>query len=190
MSSAALICIDFQKGFDEPVWGERNNPDAESKISRLLSEWRAREFPIIHVKHCSLEKNSPLRTDTPGNEFKVEAEPKAGEKIFSKEVNSAFIGTDLEKYLRDNNIDSVVIAGLTTDHCVSTSTRMAGNLGFNVTLVSDATATFDRIGVDGTHYTADQIHDIHLASLNGEFCTVLTCQEVLEHMSRDSGSQS
>jgi nicotinamidase-related amidase len=179
MSKPALICIDFQKGFDDPVWGDRNNAQAENKIALLLSYWREREFPVIHVKHCSLEEHSPLREGRPGSEFKIEAKPCDGEKIFVKSVNSAFIGTDLEKYLRESDIYSLLIAGLTTDHCVSTSTRMAGNLGFSVTLVSDATATFDRIGVDGTHFSAEQIHQIHLASLNGEFCTVLTCQDVL-----------
>lgn len=179
MDNVALLSIDFQKGFDDPVWGTRNNPDAEAKMVLLLSAWRDKGFPVIHIQHCSVEENSPLRPDCSGNEFKDEAKPLPGEKVFTKTVNSAFIGTELEKYLRENGIESVVIAGLTTDHCVSTSTRMAGNLGFDVTLVSDATATFDRKGEDGTHYSADQIHKIHLASLNGEFCTVLTSKEVL-----------
>ena len=179
MSKVALVSIDFQKGFDDPIWGVRNNPDAEEKMALLLTEWRDKGFPVIHIQHCSVEENSPLRPDFPGNEFKDEAKPLLGEKVFTKTVNSAFIGTELEKYLRKNSIESLVIAGLTTDHCVSTTTRMAGNLGFDVTLVSDATATFDRKGEDGIHYLADQIHKIHLASLNGEFCTVLTSMEVL-----------
>lgn len=179
MSEVALVSIDFQKGFDDPIWGVRNNPAAEEKMASLLSVWREKGLPVIHVQHCSLEENSPLRPDCSGNEFKEEAKPLLGEKVFTKTVNSAFIGTELESYLRENSIESLVIAGLTTDHCVSTSTRMAGNLGFDVTLVSDATATFDRKGKDGTHYSAEQIHRIHLASLNGEFCTVLTCKEVL-----------
>jgi len=179
MRKVALLSVDFQRGFDDPIWGVRNNLDAEEKMALLLSEWRDRNFPIIHIQHCSIEENSPLRPELPGNEFKDEAKPLLGEKVFTKAVNSAFIGTELEKYLLENNIESLVIAGLTTDHCVSTTTRMAGNLGFQVTLVSDATATFDRKGEDGTHYSADQIHKVHLASLNGEFCTVLTSKEVL-----------
>ena len=180
MSKVALVLIDFQKGFDDPVWGVRNNPDAEQKMALLLSEWRDKGFPVIHVQHCSVEENSPLRPGFAGNEFKDEAKPLPGEKVFTKAVNSAFIGTELEIYLRENSIESLVIAGLTTDHCVSTTTRMAGNFGFDVTLVSDATATFDRKGQDDIHYSADQIHNIHLASLNGEFCTVLTSKEVLK----------
>jgi nicotinamidase-related amidase len=101
------------------------------------------------------------------------------EKQFSKSVNSAFIGTELEQYLHEQNISSLVIVGLTTDHCVSTSTRMAANLGFNVTLISDATATFEREGYDGFLYSADDMHNINLASLNGEFCLVRATAEVL-----------
>jgi len=56
---------------------------------------------------------------------------------------------------------------------------MAGNLGFKVRLVSDATATFDRRGDDGTQYSASDIHNIHLASLNGEFCAVRSAEQIL-----------
>ncbi len=179
MKQPALLSIDVQKAFDEPVWGSRNNVDAEDNIARLLEHWRNKALPVIHIQHCSSEENSPLRKDKPGNQFKDIAMPLPEEKVFQKSVNSAFIGTGLEKHLRDNNIESLVIAGLTTDHCVSTSTRMAGNLGFKVFLVSDATATFDRTGEDGTYYSADQIHNVHLVSLHGEFCEVINTKDLL-----------
>ena len=182
MRKTALLVIDVQKGFDDPSWGKRNNLDAESNIALLLSEWRKNELPIIHIRHCSVEPNSPLRSELPGNEFKEEAQPLPEEKQFSKSVNSAFIGTELEKYLQEHDISSLVIVGLTTDHCVSTSTRMAANLGFNVTLISDATATFDREGYDGALYSADNIHKINLVSLNGEFCIVRSTEEVLKEI--------
>lgn len=179
MKNTALLVIDVQKGFDDPCWGNRNNPNAESNIALLISFWRKKSQPIIHIQHCSDEPNSPLRSDSPGNEFKDEACPLADEKIFTKAVNSAFIGTKLESHLKAHDINSLTVVGLTTDHCVSTSTRMAGNIGFEVTLVSDATATFDRLGLDGTEYTANEIHNIHLASLNGEFCTVRSTADIL-----------
>ncbi len=181
MSKPALLLIDVQKGFDEPYWGQRNNPHAEAHIARLLAAWRQAQRPIIHVRHCSTEPNSPLRPERPGNAFKDEAQPLPGEIQFSKTVNSAFIGTDLEAYLREQVITDLVIVGLTTDHCVSTTTRMAANLGFTVTLVEDATATFDR-KYNGRYYTADEIHQTNLASLHGEFCTVRPTAAILNEI--------
>ncbi len=178
LTNAALLIIDVQQGFDDPKWGQRNNPNAEANIAQLIRLWRKDKRPVIHVQHSSVVPDSPLQPDLPGFEFKPEATPVEGEPVFRKTVNSAFIGTKLETYLRSNGIEHVVIVGLTTDHCVSTTTRMAGNLGFKVLLVSDATATFDRKGPDGKLYSAEDIHAVHIASLNGEFCKVITTDSI------------
>jgi nicotinamidase-related amidase len=178
-SSAALLIIDVQQGLDDPRWGVRNNPGAEMRIADLLAAWRAAGRPVIHVQHLSLEPHSPLREEAPGNAVKSEALPVDGEPVFRKHVNSAFIGTDLEAHLRAHGIEALVMAGLTTDHCVSTTARMAANLGFTVTVVEDATATFERRGPDGAHYSADLMHRAALASLHGEFATVRSADDVL-----------
>jgi nicotinamidase-related amidase len=178
----ALIIIDVQKGFLDPKWakwGKRNNPDAEQKISLLLEKWRKENSPIIHVQHLSTEKDSPLHTKE-GQVFKEEVTPLANEKIVQKNVNSAFIGTDLEDYLRENKIFHLVIVGLTTEHCVSTTTRMAGNLGFSVELVADATATFHKKGcLSGEIFNAEVVHEVSLSNLHEEFCTVVQTQDLL-----------
>lgn len=176
---SALLLIDVQQAFDEPGWGERNNPQAEQRIADLLAAWRRAGRPVLHVQHMSTEPSSPLRPGMPGNAFKPEAMPQAGEPVFRKTVNSAFIGTDLERRLREKDIQRLVIAGLTTDHCVSTTVRMAANLGFEVVVVEDATATFDRTGPDGAHHSAGQMHRLALASLHGEFADVCSTEEVL-----------
>jgi len=178
-SDPALVVIDVQKGLDNPLFGSRNNPDAEQRIADLLAAWRAAGKPVIHVQHASVEPDSDLRPERPGHAIKKEALPIPGEPLFKKQVSSAFIGTDLEKYLRDRGIQNLVIVGLTTEHCVSSSARMAANLGFNVTVVADATATFERDGYDGTHYTADQMHGVELASLDQEFATIRESHEIL-----------
>jgi nicotinamidase-related amidase len=179
-NSTALLLIDVQQGFDEPRWGLRNNPDAEQRIGELLAAWRAATRPVIHVQHLSLEPDSPLRESSAGHAFKDIARPRPGEAVFRKHVNSAFIGTGLEAHLRARGITSLVVAGLTTDHCVSTTTRMAGNLGFDVVVVEDATATFGRRGPDGAQYDADLMHRVALASLHGEFAQVRSTREVLQ----------
>jgi len=176
-----LIVIDVQRGFDDPRWGRRNNPQAESNIKRILDAWRSASMPIIHIQHCSREPNSPLRPGAAGNEIKEIAWPLPTEPVLRKTVNSAFIGTDLESRLTANRVDTVVIVGLTTDHCVSTTARMAANLGFNTYVVSDGTATFDRTGPDGRKYDAEEIHAANLASPpHKEFATVLDTEQLLK----------
>jgi nicotinamidase-related amidase len=177
--NAALIVIDVQQAFNDPSWGKRNNPDAEGKIAALLAHWRKARRPLFHIQHRSQRPASLFHPDAPGFKVKPEAQPLAGEPVLYKNVNSSFIGTDLEQRLRDAGITTVVICGITTDHCVSTTTRMAGNLGFVAFIVLDATATFERVGHDGCHYTAQQMHDCALASLHGEFATVVDTVEVV-----------
>ncbi len=177
--ASALLVIDVQCAFNDPMWGERNNPLAERNIADLLAGWRATERPIMHVRHRNSESGGRFHPDAPGFAVKPEARELPGETVLTKQVNSAFIGTDLEARLRAGRITTVVIVGITTDHCVSTTTRMAANLGFDTVIVSDATATFERPGPDGRHYSADEMHDTALASLNGEFATVASKQQVL-----------
>jgi len=178
-SDAALIIVDVQKGFDDPKWGRRNNPEAESNIRKLLDGWRSSRMPVFYIQHCSEVAGSPLRPGTPGNEIKDIVAPSNGEPIVT---NSAFIGTDLEAQLKRKNIGTLVVVGITTDHCVSTTARMAGNMGFEVYVVSDATATFDRAGPDGKLYKAEEIHAVNLASLHNEFATVVDTKNLLNSL--------
>jgi nicotinamidase-related amidase len=180
----ALILVDIQKGFEDiEYWGgERNNVDAEKNASKLLHAWRTAGLPVFHIQHCSLNPRSPLRESHYGNAFQDIVAPQGGEPVIKKNVNSAFIGTDLQQQLTYNKIDKLVVAGLTTDHCVSTTVRMAGNLGYDTHLVTDATATFNKRGVDGKNYSAELLHDTALASLNEEFATLVTTKVLLQHL--------
>lgn len=177
----ALILIDIQKGFDDvEFWGgHRNNPEAENNASRLLNFWRKNSWPVFHVKHCSANPNSRLAEGQIGNEIQDIVAPTGDEPVISKSVNSAFIGTDLKQQLDYAHIRKLVFVGLTTDHCVSTSVRMAGNFGFETYVVFDATATFDKKGLEGQVYPAELIHETALASLNGEFATVVKTEPLI-----------
>lgn len=171
----ALILIDIQKGFDDiGYWGgSRNNPEAEENAAKLLELWRKHSLPIYHIQHCSTNLNSLLAAGNPGNDFKEMVFPHTGETIIQKNVNSAFIGTDLKQQLDNSGIRKVVIVGLTTDHCVSTTARMAANYGFDTYVVYDATATFNKKGLKGEVYSAELIHNTAIASLNGEFAKII-----------------
>ncbi|OPD59519.1 isochorismatase [Bacillus anthracis] len=177
----ALIIIDVQKAFQLPYWGERNNLFAEENMRILLAEWRKRKRPVFHIQHVNKENDQSMFYE--GAEtvnFKEEMKPLSGEVVIQKTVNSAFIGTNLEEQLRENKCNAVVIVGLTTNHCVETTTRMAGNLGFTTYLVRDATATFNRKGLDGKEYSAEDIHNMTLVNLHEEFATIVTTKEALK----------
>ncbi|EEK74215.1 MULTISPECIES: cysteine hydrolase family protein [Bacillus] len=181
LNQAALIIIDVQEAFNLPYWGVRNNLLAEENMKSLLEEWRKRKLPVFHIQHVNKENvQSMFYQHAETVNFKEEVQPMPDEIIIQKSVNSAFIGTNLEEQLREQECNTVVIVGLTTNHCVETTTRMAGNLGFTTYLVSDATATFNRKGLDGTEYSAEDIHNMTLVNLHDEFAKIVTTEGVLK----------
>ncbi|MCP3412013.1 cysteine hydrolase family protein [Bradyrhizobium sp. CCGB01] len=177
----ALIIVDVQRAFDEweAAGKRRNNPDAVARIADLLKAFRTRGAPIFHVRHEGTKPNSTFLPSCSGYAVKDEAREQPGEPVIVKRVNSAFIGTDLEQRLRARNITALVICGATTNHCVETTTRMAGNLGFDTSLVRDASWTFDRIGPDGDKHSAEEIHAMTLSNLDGEFARIVTTDDVV-----------
>lgn len=181
----ALILIDIQEGMDSPLWGARNNPDAETHAARLLAAFRASGAPLAHIQHFSTRPDSPLHPDNGGNAIKAIVAPEEGETVFGKQTNSAFIGTPLETHLHDLGVTGVVIAGLSTPQCISTSVRMAANLGFDTWLAHDACAAFETHAgygwnPDAPRLTAQQIHDSEVSILHGEFCQAMTTDAILE----------
>lgn len=181
-SDAALLIVDFQKAIDDPRWavaGPRNNPDAEANVAVLLAAWRRSGRPVVHVRHDSVEPGSSYTPGTPGHAFKPEAEPLPAETVFGKHTNSAFIGTGLEGWLRERGIGVLVVAGVITNNSVEATVRMAGNLGFDARLVRDASFTFARRDWSGRLWTAEEVHDLSLANLSGEYATITDTAEVL-----------
>ena len=180
----ALLLVDVQKAFqEEEYWGgNRNNKNAEELCGSALAMWRELNLPLFHVRHSSTNPDSKLHESNAGFDFHESAIPLENEPIITKNVNSAFIGTNLKEQLEELNIDTLVIVGLTTNHCISTSTRMAGNFGFETYLISDATATFDRIGINGEKYDSELIHLTALANLKEEFATVITYDQLMDRL--------
>ncbi len=167
-----LVPVDLQQAFDAAPWPRRNNPELDTKVAALLRAWRASGRPIIHVRHDSVMPESTLRPGEPGNAFRPAAVPLAGEPVVPKSVNCAFIGTDLDLQLRRLQATSIVTFGVSTDMCVSTTVRVAANLGYRTIIVEDCCACFDLTGRDGTTIPAETIHAAHLATLGFEFCEV------------------
>ena len=173
-ASAALLIIDVQKAIDDPRWGQRrNNPDLERNLARLLAAWRGAGRRVIHIRHLSREPDSTYRPDGPGAPFKPEVEPLPGETILGKQVCNAFIGTGLEALLRRGGHGALAIAGVITNNSVEATARMAGDLGFQTYVLSDATATVEKRDLSGRLWPADDVHALSLANLSGEYARIV-----------------
>jgi nicotinamidase-related amidase len=179
-ADAALIVIDLQKAIDHPSWSERNNPEAEKNVAALLQAWRRTGRPVYHIRHDSGEPASHYRPGQSGHDFKPGTQPLTGEAVIAKKTNSAFIGTNLEAKLRAAGQTLLVVTGVITNNSVEATVRMAGNLGFDTYLAEDATFTFGRKDWHGRWRTADEVHAMSLANLDGEYCTVVHTREILD----------
>lgn len=183
----ALLFIDVQKGFQKEHWGQRNNPQAEEKMLLLLEHFRKTQEEVIHICHRSQSPQGSFYKES-DRQFMGGFEPLSGEAVFEKTVNSAFIGTQLEDYLRNRKISQLVMAGLTLPHCVSTTTRMAANLGFEVILLSDATASFALPDLSGKLIEPELLQQIHLATLQDEFAEIMSTDDYLKSAMDSSSS--
>jgi nicotinamidase-related amidase len=198
----ALLLIDIQEGLTDPTyWGpSRSNPSFEANATSLLSTYRElisstyspnnpSPHKLIHVAHASSSPSSVLHRSKPGFAFQTFTTPLPHELVIEKNVNSAFIGTDLEKVLRDHfdgKPGTLWVIGLTTDHCVSTTVRMAGNLGVcddkaggkgEVILVENAVACWKKS--EDSPFDAETIHGVHVESLR-EFANIEKTSAVVE----------
>ena len=177
-AGAALILIDQQKGIHHPRLGRRNNPHAETRMLALLAHWRREGWPVIHVQHLSRSRESVFWPGQSGVEFQPRFRPQDGEWLIQKQVPDAFCGTSLEADLRRQGIGQLVIVGVATNNSVESTARTAGNLGFAVWVVADACFTFDKLDFAGRARSAEEVHDMSLANLHGEYATVLTLAQL------------
>jgi nicotinamidase-related amidase len=178
LSRAVLLPVDMQQAFDAPSWPRRWNRDVDANGLALLQAWRSAGRPIIHVRHDSVQPGSSLSRGAPGNAFRPGFDPVGDEPVVSKGVNSAFIGTDLDLRLKRLGASHVVVFGISTDMCVSTTIRTGANFGWDMMLVPDACDCFDLPDGNGGTLTAEEVHRAHVATLAFEFCKVASTAEL------------
>lgn len=179
---AALIIIDMQKGMRSPALPPRNNPQAEDNIARLHAAWRESGRPVVSVRHISRSPASVFAPGQGGVEFQERFLPLPHEHVVEKNVPDAFIHTGLERWLHARGIRHLVIAGVSTNNSVEASARTAGNLGFETVVVADACFAFDKQDFGGTWRSAEEVHLMALANLNGEYAQVLSTEEVIAQL--------
>ena len=192
----ALLLVDIQQGLtvEAGYYGtERSTPEFDNNVAALLAAARkynekvthpSDQIFVAHVCHDSTDPESPLWPSKATNKIQPRAAPAKGEPLIRKSVNCAFVGTNLEQVLRNQDIRQLFIFGIATDHCVSTTVRLAADLGIVkrkedalglVAVVSDATAAFNNRG----KFDAETVHAVNLASLEDEFAEIVSTKDVL-----------
>jgi len=180
-----LIIIDMQKGMANPAAGERNNPQAETNIARLLAAWRAAGAHVVHVRHISRSPSSPFAPGQSGVEFQDALQPLPHEHVVEKNVPDVFVHSTLERWLRVRGLNDVVIVGVSTNNSVEASARTSGNLGFRTVVVADACFAFALRDYAGVQRSADEVHAMSLANLDGEYAVILDTQAAYALISAD-----
>lgn len=184
----ALLIIDMQQCMASPAAGERNNPQAESRLADLLDAWRACAAPVVHVRHISRSPGSGFAPGQPGALFQPAFAPRPGEHVVEKNVPDAFVHSGLERWLRVRGIERLVVAGVSTNISVECSVRSAGNLGFRVTVAEDACFAFARPDHAGTPRSAGDVHAMSLANLAGEYAEIAHTGQVLRLFGQAAGA--
>ena len=179
LDHAVLLPIDMQRAFDGPPWPRRWNASVDANGLTLIRRWREAGRPIIHVRHDSVMEGSSLAPGSEGNRFRDGFEPREGEQLVTKSVNSAFIGTDLDLRLRRLGARHVVTFGISTDMCVSTTVRTGANMGWDMVLAEDACDCFDLPDGKGGTLPAETVQAAHVATLGFEFCRVFSARDLV-----------
>ncbi len=177
----ALLVIDVQMALaaEDAGGAERSCPEAEKNIAALLHAFRASGDLVVHIHHHGLSPDDPFHPDAPGSEVQPVAAPLDGEPVVIKTGSSGFVGTPLLDLLKNAEIERVVLCGATANHCVESTTRSAADLGFQPFYAADAVWTYGLTGPDGVSHSAEEIHSVSMATLDGEIAAVISTRDIL-----------
>jgi len=180
-TNPALLIIDIQYAIDQFSKHPRNNPMLEDNLAVMLKQWRTAKRPIYHIRHSSKFPDSPYHRDSGFFDFKAEVAPLTDEPIITKQENCAFVGTELDTLLRENNITELIICGVLTNHSIDATTRVGAALGYRIYLPDDLSASCGMTLLDGSMLTAEEVQNIYLSNLDGEYATVCHSHALYEY---------
>ncbi|MGE0089463.1 MAG: cysteine hydrolase family protein [Bacteroidales bacterium] len=170
INNKALLIIDIQMFYFHGGSVPLVEPEkAAQNAAQVLNYARNNNILVIHIKHNS---NS-------GSEIHQLVSPIVGEKVISKDEANAFNGTDLLDYLKERNIEELIITGMQTHMCVEAATRAAYDFGFTCTVIEDACATRDLKFKDKI-IKAEDVHYSTLSALNRTYAKILTTEEFIK----------
>src|SRR5688500_13077549 len=143
MPDTALLVIDIQNDYFPGGAMELEGADAAgAKAAEAIRSFRDKSLPVVHVRHLSVRPGSTFfLPGTKGAEVHSLVAPKAGETVVEKNFPNSFRNTNLQQVLEKQGIKNLVVAGMMTHMCVDASVRHAADVGYKITLLSDACAT-------------------------------------------------
>lgn len=179
----ALLLIDIQNDyFPGGAMELVGSSAAGTKAGKLLQAFRERVLPVIHVQHIATRPGVTFfLPNTFGARIHQSVTPADNEAVFQKTFPNSFRETSLLQHLQDHRISHLVIAGMMTHMCIDTTVRAAADLGFRCVLAHDACATRS-LSFGGAHVSAENVHAVFLAALNGSFAEVLSVEEICANL--------
>ncbi|MFJ4221136.1 cysteine hydrolase family protein [Curtobacterium luteum] len=176
----ALLLVDVQLDYFPGGAFPLVDPEPAARAARrVLEHFRSTGEDVVHVFHTATDPDAGFFVPgTPGVAFHPDVEPRAGETVVEKHEPNSFIGTGLERSLRDRGVTDLIVVGMMTSMCVDSTTRAASELGFTCTVVADVCAAPDLTLGDLTVPGAT-VHTAFLAALDGSFASVVESVELL-----------
>lgn len=178
-TTTAIIVIDIQNEYFPG--GKLPVPDGQrvlEKNQQLLNFARSHTMPIFFVQHLG-SPDGPLFAEGSGfDDFHAKLQPYTGDRVIRKATPSAFVGTDLEAQLNALGIKQLIVSGLMTHMCVSSTARDAVPKGFSVIIPDDACATRDVDGWDGNVLSHQQLHYAALTAVGDVFAEVMSTTQL------------
>jgi nicotinamidase-related amidase len=177
LSSATLVVIDAQREYLDGALPLDGIEPALDRLAELLAKARAAGAPVIHIAHKG-RAGGLFDRDGAGGQIVDQAKPLDGEAVFEKPLPNSFAKTDLEAQLRAIGRPNLILAGFMTHMCVSSTARAALDLGFPVTVASDAAATRALPDGLGGEIAGAVLHRAELAALGDRFACVATVAHI------------
>jgi nicotinamidase-related amidase len=178
--TTALLLIDIQNDyFLGGAMVVEGSLEASEQARRVLSIFRERNMPAVHVQHVSMRPGATfLLLETEGIEIHTNVRPLPQELVIQKYFPNSFRGTLLLEHLKGLEIDHLVIGGMMTHMCVDATTRAAFDHGFSCTVLHDACAT-RALSFAGELVPARQVHAAFLAALGAVYAKIVGVEDYI-----------
>lgn len=181
MDECVLVMIDCQREYLDGGLCLPGVHEALAEGALLLGLARQRGVPVIHIQHSG-NPGGLFDPEGPKHALCDQVTPQDGEAVVSKTLPNAFAGTGLEEVLKSSGRKHLIVAGLMTHMCVSSTARSALDHGFGCTVVAGACATRDlpdSLGGNGI-IKAAELHRAALAALADRFAVIVADTKALE----------